>query len=311
MDPAVAIIDIGSNSLKLLVANRGKSGGINTLLSQTIETRISQGISQAVPRLSAEGIASGLTAIQALLATAAPYSPVKIILVATSAVRDATNGADFRAHVAAETGHEIRVLTGEEEANMIGLGLSSDPAFAALNDFYLFDLGGGSLECLRFFQRKITQTMSLQLGCVRLTERFIKNPAAPLVIAETTALALHVRDELKRSSFRFPLVAPPAIFMGGSMNTVRSLKGARHNLSFAESPTLIGIETIAALLDEISQLNLVARQALPGMSKARADVFPAALITMLTVADYAHIDRFHHSLHNLRWGLAAEALAGW
>lgn len=311
MDPAVAIIDIGSNSLKLLVANRGKSGGINTLLSQTIETRISQGISQAVPRLSAEGMASGLTAIQALLATAAPYSPVKIILVATSAVRDATNGADFRARVAAETGHEIRVLTGEEEANMIGLGLSSDPAFAALNDFYLFDLGGGSLECLRFVQRKITQTMSLQLGCVRLTERFIKDPAAPLVIAETTALALHVRDELKRSSFRFPLVAPPAIFMGGSMNTVRSLKGARHNLSFAESPTLIGIETIAALLDEISQLNLVARQALPGMSKARADVFPAALITMLTVADYAHIDRFHHSLHNLRWGLAAEALAGW
>ncbi len=311
MDPAVAIIDIGSNSLKLLVANRGKSGGINTLLSQTIETRISQGISQAVPRLSAEGIASGLTAIQALLATAAPYSPVKIILVATSAVRDATNGVDFRARVAAETGHEIRVLTGEEEANMIGLGLSSDPAFAALNDFYLFDLGGGSLECLRFVQRKITQTMSLQLGCVRLTERFIKDPAAPLVIAETTALALHVRDELKRSSFRFPLVAPPAIFMGGSMNTVRSLKGARHNLSFAESPTLIGIETIAALLDEISQLNLVARQALPGMSKARADIFPAALITMLTVADYAHIDRFHHSLHNLRWGLAAEALAGW
>jgi exopolyphosphatase/guanosine-5'-triphosphate,3'-diphosphate pyrophosphatase len=98
--------------------------------------------------------------------------------------------------------------------------------------------------------------------------------------------------------------------MGGSMHTVRALKGARHNLSFAESPPLIGIETIADLLDEISPLNLVARQALPGMSKARADVFPAALITMLTVADYAHLDCFHHSLHNLRWGLATEALAG-
>jgi exopolyphosphatase/guanosine-5'-triphosphate,3'-diphosphate pyrophosphatase len=310
MTPAVAIIDIGSNSLKLLVANRGPAGEIKELQSQTIETRISQGISQAGPRLSAEGMASGLAAIQALLATAAPYVPVKIILVATSAVRDATNGADFRARVATETGHDIRILTGEEEAKIIGLGLSSDPAFAAFNDFYLFDLGGGSLECLRFVQRKITQALSLQLGCVRLTERFIKEPAAPLLIAETTALALHVRDELKRSSFRFPLVPPPAIFMGGSMHTVRALKGARHNLSFAESPPLIGIETIADLLDEISPLNLVARQALPGMSKARADVFPAALITMLTVADYAHLDCFHHSLHNLRWGLATEALAG-
>ena len=310
MASAVAIIDIGSNSLKLLVAHRGHAGEIKELQSQTVETRISQGISQAVPRLGAEGMASGLTAIQTLLATAAPYAPVKIILVATSAVRDATNGADFRARVATETGHNIRILTGDEEANMIGLGLSSDPAFAAFNDFYVFDLGGGSLECLRFVQRKITQARSLQLGCVRLTERFIKEPAAPLVIAETTALALHVRDELKRSSFRFPLVAPSAIFMGGSMNTVRALKGARHNLSFAESPTLIGIETIADLLDEISSLNLEARQALPGMAKARADVFPAALITMLTVADYAHLDCFHHSLHNLRWGLAAEALAG-
>ncbi len=309
MAPAVAVIDIGSNSLKLLVAKRGASGQIESLKSQTIETRISSGISQARPRLSAEGMDGGLAAIQELLAAAAPYLPVKIIIVATSAVRDATNGIDFQTRVSAVTGHEIRILTGEEEANLIGLGLISDPAFSHLNDFYLFDLGGGSLECLRFSQRKITQAMSLQLGCVRLTERFIKNPSAPLVLAETTALALHVRDELKRSGFHLPLVAPPAIFTGGSMSTVRALKGARHNLSFAESPAQIGIETIADLLDEIGLLNLVERQALPAMSKARADVFPAALITMLTMADYAHLDCFHHSLHNLRWGLAAEALA--
>jgi exopolyphosphatase/guanosine-5'-triphosphate,3'-diphosphate pyrophosphatase len=169
--PSVAIIDIGSNSIKVLVAARDAAGIVQALKSQTVEARISAGISQAEPRLSEDGMARGLAAIQDLLATAAPFSPAKTILVATSAVRDAVNGPDFRARVQAATGHEIRILTGDEEANGIGRGLTSDPALVDLQDFYVFDLGGGSLECLLFRERAITQAVSLQLGCVRLTER--------------------------------------------------------------------------------------------------------------------------------------------
>jgi exopolyphosphatase/guanosine-5'-triphosphate,3'-diphosphate pyrophosphatase len=150
--------------------------------------------------------------------------------------------------------------------------------------------------------------MSLQLGCVRLTEKFIKDPAAPLVQAEMNALAVHVRDELKRSGFRFAVTAPAAVFTGGSKSTVRALKGARHGLTLEDTPPIVGTETLSALLDELAPLTLAERKALPGMPGGRADVFPAALVTMLTVADYGHIDRFHHSLYNLRWGLAAALL---
>ena len=144
---------------------------------------------------------------------------------------------------------------------------------------------------------------------MRLTERFIKDPAAPLVQEEANAVALHVRDELKRSGFRFSIVAPPAVFAGGTMSTVRAIKGARHGLTLEETTPIIGLETLSDLLDELAPLDLAQRKALPGLPAARADVFPAALVTMLTVADYTHVDRFHHSLHNLRWGLAAEALS--
>ena len=305
---SVAVIDIGSNSIKVLVATRDAAGTVRPLKSKTIEARISAGISQAEPRLSDEGMARGLAAIRELLADAAPFTPARTVLVATSAVRDARNGPDFRAQVKAATGQEIRILTGEEEANLIGRGLTSDPALAALQDFYVFDLGGGSLECLLFRERKIAQAASLQLGCVRLTERFIKDPAAPLVAAESTALALHVRDELKRSGFRFPIIAPAAVFTGGSMATVRMIKGARHGVELDDTPATVTTATLADLLDELAPLTLDQRKAVPGMPPGRADVFPAALITMLTVADYAHVDCFHHSLHNLRWGLAAEAL---
>jgi exopolyphosphatase/guanosine-5'-triphosphate,3'-diphosphate pyrophosphatase len=304
----VAVIDIGSNSIKVLVATRDAAGGVQALMSRTIDARISAGISQAAPRLGEDGMTRGLAAIVQLLADTTRFAPVRIALVATSAVRDAANGSDFRARVLAATGHEIRVLSGDEEANLIGRGLTRDPALADLRDFYVFDLGGGSLECLLFRDRQIKQAASLQLGCVRLTERFIKDVTAPLVVTETTALALHVRDELRRSGFRFPVTAPAAVFTGGSMTTIRVLKGALHGKSLEETPAIIGIDTLTHLLDELAPLTLEQRKAVPGMPAARADVLPAALVTMLTVADYAHVDRFHHSLYNLRYGLAAEVL---
>lgn len=305
---SVAVIDIGSNSIKVLVAARNETGVVTALKSKTIDARISAGISKSEPKLSEEGMARGLAAIQQLLADAAPFSPIRTVLVATSAVRDAGNGGEFRARVRAATGHDIRILTGDEEANLIGRGLTCDPALAALKDFYVFDLGGGSLECLLFRDRRIAQAMSLQLGCVRLTEKFIKDASAPLDQAEASALARHVQDELKRSGFRFPIVAPAAVFAGGSMSTVRAIKGARHGLALEDTPAVIGTDTLAELIDELAPMTLEERKAVPGLPAARADVFPAALVTIITVADYAHIERFHHSLHNLRWGLAAEAL---
>lgn len=309
MGPAVAIIDIGSNSIKVLIAARDPAGNLQALKSKTIDARISAGISKSEPKLSEDGIIRGLTAIQELLADAAFFTPAKTVLVATSAVRDAVNGGEFRARVQRATGHEIRILTGDEEANFIGRGLTCDPALAALQDFYVFDLGGGSLECLLFHDRKITQAISLRLGCVRLTERFFSDPTAPLQVAETTALAVHVRDELKRSGFRFPLVAPAAVFTGGSMTTARLLRAALHGHKLEETPAKITTDTLASLIDELAPLTLDQRKAIPGMPAARADVFPAALITMLTLADFAHIDLFHHSLYNLRWGIASSALS--
>jgi len=305
----VAVIDIGSNSIKVLVVARTPEGKLTALASRTIDARISTGISQATPRLNEDAMVRGLQAIRALLDEAAPFKPQQTMLVATSAVRDAANGAEFRERVRAATGQEIRTLSGDEEANLIGRGLTCDPTLGDLRDFFVFDLGGGSLECLRFHDRRIEQAVSLQLGCVRMTERFIKDPSAPLVLEETTALARHVIAELKRSGFRFPLATPPAVFTGGSMATVRALKAALHGMKLEDTPAVVSTDALAELLDELAPLNLAQRKGIPGMPAPRADVLPAAVVTMLAVAEYGHIASFQHSLYNLRWGLAAEALA--
>lgn len=307
--PVVAVIDIGSNSIKILVATRRAEGRIEALKTHTIDARISAGISKDEPRLGEEGMARGLAAIKDLLAMAEPFSPVATVLVATSAVRDAANGDDFRQRVLDATGHAIRILTGDEEAQLIGRGLTCDPALAGLRDFYVFDLGGGSLECLVFRDRHMEQEISLRLGCVRMTEKFTRDPAAPLSAETCAALARYVRDTIKSSGFRFSL--PPgaeAVFTGGTMTSVRVIKGALHGVRFEDTPATVSVSTLHELLDEIAPLTLEQRLAIPGMPPARADVFPAALATVVTLAEFGLFERFHHSLHNLRWGLAAEAL---
>ncbi len=305
----VAVIDIGSNSIKVLVAHRLDDGRIEQLKNKTLDCRISAGIAATTPRLSEDGMERGLAAIRELLALAAPYAPARIALVATSAVRDAANGDAFRARVLSATGHAVRLLSGDEEANLIGLGLTCDPALAHLRDFYVFDLGGGSLECLSFRDRRITQSLSLRLGCVRMTEKFFADPTSPLDHDRCTGLALFVKQELRRSGFRFDLPAPAAaVFTGGTVTTIRVLKGALHGVGLADTPAVVGVDTVSALLDELAPLDLAGRQAVPGMPAARADVFPAALVTVLAIAESAGLDHFHHSLHNLRWGMAAELL---
>jgi exopolyphosphatase/guanosine-5'-triphosphate,3'-diphosphate pyrophosphatase len=309
MRPSVAVIDIGSNSIKILVARRTADGAVEALKMRTIDARISAGISAANPRLSAEGMKRGLAAIRELLADAKPFSPEKAVLVATSAVRDAQNGEEFRASVHAATSHEIRILTGEEEANLIGRGLTSDPALLGLRDFYVFDLGGGSLECLAFRDRKIEQAVSLQLGCVRLTEKFVAIPTEPMTEAACTAILQHTRAALAPGGFTFSLPAnATAVGTGGTVTTVRAILGARENKKVEETDPTVTVAQLRDLLASLGALPLSARQQVGGLPAARADVFPTALATLIAIADAGGFTAYRNSFYNLRYGLAAELL---
>lgn len=305
----VAVVDIGSNSIKLLVAARDGDGQVVGLRNKTLDVRIGSGLGAARPRLGEDGMRAGVAAVQELLAMARPFEPTTVALVATSAVRDAENGADFMARVREATGHEVRLLDGEMEARLIGRGLGCDAELAGLGDFYVFDLGGGSLECLAFRDRRPEQAISLRLGAVRLTEKFVADPASPLDHDALTGVALHVKRTLRESGFRFDLPAgSPAVFTGGAMTAVRLLRAALHGVTLEDTPPTVTVQTVTSWIDELAPLTLPERKRVPGMPAARADVLPAGLVTVLAVAEAAGVDHFHHSLRNLRWGVAAELL---
>lgn len=310
MSHPVAVVDIGSNSIKLLVAARGPDGSVIAIRSQTIDSRISTGISAASPQLSEEAMARGVDAVQTLIGDASAYQPARTIVVATSAVRDAQNGEEFRNRIRAATGHEVRILNGAEEAALIGRGLTCDPALKDLKDFYVFDLGGGSLECLALRDRKLEQAASLQLGCVRLMEKFIADPNKALGRTPRYRIMQHVHDELVRCSFKFTLGHEAvAIGTGGTITTVRAILGARHHTPLEQTDSFIPLTQLRLLLTRLARMTLQERQQVPGLPEARADIFPTALATLIVLADVAAVNGFRHSLYNLRYGLADEALS--
>jgi exopolyphosphatase/guanosine-5'-triphosphate,3'-diphosphate pyrophosphatase len=310
MSPAVAVIDIGSNSIKVLVARREPGGALAPLKLQAIDARISAGIGQPAAHLNEAGMKRGLDAICTLVETSVEFAPAATALVATSAVREASNGREFCAQVQAATGHPVRVLTGEEEANYIGRGLTADPALEQLQEFYVFDLGGGSLECLAFRRRTIEQATSLPLGCVRLMEKFVADPTAPLSAAAVQQIAVHTRGALEQSEFKFTLPrSAVAVGTGGTLTTVRAIFGAREAKPFDATDPAVSLSQLRQLAEVLGDMPLARRKQISGLPRARADVFPVALATLVAVAEVGGFDAYHHSVYNLRYGIAAEMLA--
>ena len=308
MNPTVAVIDIGSNSIKVLVARREADGTLHALGVKTLDSRISAGISHQDPQLGEAGMQRGLAAIQDLVAYAETFAPGQVVLVATSAVRSACNRAEFCALVQRATGHPVRVLSGDEEANLIGRGLTADPALSQWQDFHVFDLGGGSLEWLTFRQRRREYGQSYPLGCVRVTEQLVTDPSAPFTAVHAEAVRAHILRILKEGSTGAERLNAPAIFTGGTMTTVRLMLAAESGATLEQTPAHVPVAVLERIFQQVAPMPLAVRQRVPGLPAARADVFPAALVTMLAAAELIGVNGFEHSLYNLRWGVAAELL---
>ncbi|TVP81326.1 MAG: phosphatase [Puniceicoccaceae bacterium] len=309
MSNKVAVIDVGSNSIKLLVACAGeRPGSLQALFGETLETRISTGISRELPSLSQAAITAGTAAIVELLAMARNYHPAQTAIVATSAVRDALNGSDFIQSVEAATGHSLRILSGTEEATYIGRGLSCDPAIAGVANFIQTDIGGGSLELIRFEQNHIQQAISLQLGAVRLSEQFIQDPAAPLSATAEAALRQHVTAQLAASAFDFGPAEWPLVATGGAYTVSRAVLAAQAGLPIDASSPHLARHTLDALRQQLGALPLHQRLSIPHLPAARADILPTALVTIDALLEYAGRSELTHSFYNLRYGIAADLL---
>lgn len=305
--PHVAVIDLGSNSIKMLVATTGSP--LFTVHQAARPVRIGSGMSAAVPYITKDACDAAAQAINELLAEARPHQPQLIRILATSAMRDAQNAPEALASLERHCHHTPEILSGEEEARLIGLGVTTDPTLRDLGgSFSMVDIGGGSVEYIDLKKNEVQQLASLPLGAIRQTERYVAHPLDGVTEPELEALYQATTDAIEASTLDLFNANRPLIGTGGAIVTTRAILGAQNGKTLAQSSPILSIRHIGELLAEIAGMTYTERLHIPGLPERRADIFPAALATLLAIADSADTPTVIHSFHSLSYGAALEML---
>lgn len=301
-------IDIGSNTIKMLVL-RKQGHALQVLAEQTLETRIGTGIGKAKPVLREQNMRRAAQAVEILFQKMASYNPGHIHIVATSAVREAHNRDEFIGLIREMTGITMEVISGEREADLIAKGSLTDPNLKEQKEIVIFDMGGGSVECIHILKGRVRMAESLPLGGVRIMESLLTDANSPLPDAEADL----VRKEVLRRVTALPFApgnkeAVLGVGTGGTFTSARAILGGRMGRELEESSPYMSLEGMQSVFQEVRRYHLEQRLYIPNLPSNRADVFPVSLLILITLGQWAGVRKFFHTFHNLRFGLAAELL---
>lgn len=300
----VATLDVGSNTVLMLVAELSATG-VRPLADLLKITRLGRGVDRT-GLLDPAAAAVTLDAIAEFTEKARALGAQKILTAATAALRDAHNGAEFITQVRQRTGVNLEIISGQTEAQLNFLaathGLKIDPAQAML----IVDIGGGSTELIRCEGGADPAMVSLQIGSVRLTERFIRHDPP------SSAEQAHTYDAVKAqlASCGWDNFRPTSLV--GVAGTVTTVCAVALGLKTYDHSVVHGRQLSQAEVQETAQrffsLNTAQRKELPGMLEGRADVIAAGAAILDSVAQYFHAANVIVSDQGVRWGLVYREL---
>jgi exopolyphosphatase / guanosine-5'-triphosphate,3'-diphosphate pyrophosphatase len=297
----IAALDIGTNSIHLLIARVGADGQVEPLDRAKDMVRLGDSAFKGV--IAPDAFARATDCIRRFRAQAERAGVDAIIAVATSAVREAENGGDFVRVVRDETGIELTVIRGEQEARLIYLG-----ARAALNlagkKALIIDIGGGSVELIVGDAREAHYATSLKLGVLRLLDQYA--PSDPITPDQRVRLAeqLHRALEAPTAAIRkigFDLVA----MTSGTARAVAELIPA----TSAEKPRTIAFNDVYALEQRLCAMTTAERLKVPNLDPKRVDSIVPGVILVRSLLEVVHADAYVLCEAALREGLVADYAA--
>jgi exopolyphosphatase / guanosine-5'-triphosphate,3'-diphosphate pyrophosphatase len=301
----VAVVDIGTNSTRLLVAEVD-GGALQELQRESIVTRLGEGV-DATGRLGDVPQGRVFAALDEFTAAIERHGADRRTAVMTSAVRDAANGAAFAAAVRKRYGLDGRTLTGDEEARLTFLGATAarDPDDPAV--LLVIDIGGGSTELVVGARGAVEFHTSTQTGVVRHTERHVHSD--PPAAAELGALAADVRGAIE--------AAVPAEVRGGASaavavaGTATSCAAIDLELDPYDPAAVEGHELSRERLDELlarlASMPLAERRKVTGLHPDRAPTIVAGVIILQEVLDAFRLGRVEVSERDILWGVALDS----
>jgi len=292
----VAAVDLGTNSTRLLVADVDEEKLEEVSRRLTI-TRLGEGVDER-RRLLPTAIARVRNCLADYRRELEALGAERTLCIATSSVRDAENGDAFLGELEWSYGFTTRLLTGTEEAAMMIRGLSSGRS--ALDDVLVVDIGGGSTELVLATAGEVAFSTSLDVGSVRLTERFLTSD--PPSDGELTAAAAHVRSLLPG------LEARSAIGVAGTITTLATLDlgDAAYDPSRTHGHRLPHA-SVDAQLEQLAAMTTEERVAIPAMEPGRAPVIVAGIVVLHEILTAYELDEIEVSERDVLHGAALAA----
>jgi exopolyphosphatase/guanosine-5'-triphosphate,3'-diphosphate pyrophosphatase len=295
-----ATIDVGTNTVLLLVAER-RGGAFEPVLERADITRLGRGV-DATGRLDPAAIRDTAAVLGEYARAAKELGARVVACVATSAARDAANGAEFFAAARAEAGLAPEIIPGEEEARLVWTSAWRD--FGRPREpLAVLDVGGGSTELSLGDGPAPRGRASLQVGAVRLTERHLRGDPPPA--AEVEAVRAAAREAVRPLA---ALVGPgPRGRLVGVAGTVTTLAAVAQALPRYDAArvhgSILSLAEVERLAGVLAALTVRERAALPGMEPKRADVILAGALVVAEAMRATGHEQLTVSDRGVRWGL--------
>jgi exopolyphosphatase/guanosine-5'-triphosphate,3'-diphosphate pyrophosphatase len=295
----VAVIDIGSNSGRVMVFERDTSSNLRLLAGSRASLRLVHDV-DARGSLSDATMARTTEALRDFQAIATGAGAKRIVAVATAAMRDATNGALFVERMQRELGIRIRIIGGLTEARY---GFAGAVRGLAVSNGLLFDLGGGSLQITRFARRRLVKGVSLPFGALRLSEKFLKSD--PPTAKQLRRLRDHIRSHLGKA--RVIRLAPgdQLVGTGGTLRNLAKIDRQTRRYPIRELHGYeLSIDRLGEVVDSLAATREKRRDDVPGLSAERADSIVGGAVAIQVLAEFVRAKHILVSGQGVREGLA-------
>jgi len=302
-----AFIDIGTNTILCLIAEIKNDGSFDVFDDLAEITRLGQGVHQT-GRISPEGEERSLKVLQRYLERCKRLNVEKIIAVGTSALRDARNSAEVRARFEVQLGLDVRVISGDEEAEYAFLAVEQG---LPLNrrELLVVDVGGGSTEFVRGNAAGVVEAISIGVGSVRLTEQFLRSD--PVQTEECEKMVIAIEKELTRLPNQW-LKDDSILTLVGIAGTFTTLSAVEKKLVCYTHGEVHGSRlTLSEVRRQVALFQgktIMERKAIPGLEPKRADVILAGACLIERIMTLFHSERVIVSDHGVRYGLLHECL---
>ncbi len=299
-------IDIGSNTVRLLIMKADGAGGFTEVASRRVICRLGEGL-HSEKRLLPHRMEQTLEVLKQFRDTCREYGDLPVRVVATSAVRESENRDQFVRLVKEQAGLDVEVISWEEEARLTVAGVfwKRPQTGTAL----IFDIGGGSTEFIVAQDKQVLASASTSLGVVRLTEQFISRH--PVDTGEYQKLKNHVREQLDRVRFRLGEPRPQVLI--GTAGTVTTLAAMDQNI-FPYDPEkihglVLPLENIKRLFEDLKSKSLAQRLEIQTLERGREDLIIAGTTLVLETMDTFDCPHLTVSEYSLREGLLLDAFS--